>query len=112
MTNFENLWKETDQNWCAILETFRQKLPCDENVMYNDDGIVVPCSRPLLESAICDKQARLRRFFYYCIAAGLMTMPECDVKISKEKSPSGGRIIEIGGFTSMPLGEHEKHTTD
>lgn len=101
------LWEIVNRDWGIILEKCREKLPCDEMIMYLNDGSLVPSERPLIESLICDRMERHRRFFFYMLQAGLMDIPEADVKIIGA-TPAGGRIIQIGGYTRCPMGSGGK----
>jgi hypothetical protein len=94
-------WDMVDRNWDEVLQYLRRVLPCDDLVMYDNDGNLIESGRPLIESIICDKRAKSKRFFYYTAAAGLYTVPEADVKITQTEH---GRIIEVGGYSGVPLG--------
>lgn len=69
--------------------------------MFDNSGHLVVSGRPLIESVLCDKMSKSKRFFYYCCAAGIYEVPEADVKVTQGEH---GRIIEIGGYSGVPLG--------
>jgi hypothetical protein len=62
---------------------------------FDDNGLLIDCDRPMLESIVCDFQERSMRFFFYLMAAqGSPTI---------KQSATGRRIIEIGTLTPLPL---------
>lgn len=88
------------------MQVLRTVLPVENCEMFDDDGNVIESGRPMIESIICERMSRSRRFFWYTAAAGLLTMPEADVQVTN--LPNGNRVIHIGGFSTLPM-DTEKH---
>jgi hypothetical protein len=103
---FENLWAYVDANWGDIMQVLRVVLPLENHEMYDDEGRVIASGRPMIESLICERMSRNRRFFWYTAAAGLLTVPEADVKVTLQAN--GCRVIEIGGLSTLPM-DSERH---
>ncbi len=51
-----------DTNWGDILRAFRGRT---ELKMYNDEGTLIDCNRPMIESMVDAKMQRCSTFWYY-----------------------------------------------
>ncbi len=89
------VWQEIADHWADVRQALEDNLDTKSMTRFDDNGLLVECERPMLESIVCDFQERSPRFFFYLLVAqGLPTI---------KQSAGGRRIIEIGTMTPLPL---------
>lgn len=99
----EALWKAVDTNWADILIAFRAHT---EHKMFDPEGVLIDCNRPMIESLVDAKMARRAEFWYY------MEMLMHDPDIRRD-----GHNIYVSCGTPLPLAgggaeEYVEHVSD